>query len=193
MSADGGEGEIGYRRPPVASRFPKGTSGNPRGRPRGSKNRTGIPYDEVLGQMVTIREDGAERQVTAAEAILLQMTKEGLEGNGAAGRQVLRLIDRARALGTPATLHSIDAIEIIPMSFNVNASLRSLRMGRILDRFRDSARVVLEPWIVEAALARFGARRLSKKEQRTVLAVTRTPHKVSWPEWWTERPLERKD
>jgi hypothetical protein len=30
-----------------------------------------VPYHRVLGQMVTIREEGRERRVTAAEAFLL--------------------------------------------------------------------------------------------------------------------------
>jgi hypothetical protein len=34
--------------------------------------------------MVTIREGGTARRVTAAEAFLLQLTKRGLEGDGAA-------------------------------------------------------------------------------------------------------------
>jgi hypothetical protein len=77
-----GNTEIGYGKPPVTTRFHKGKRGNPRGRPPG--RNTGAPYDAVLGQMVTIREDGVERRVTAAEALLLQITKKGLEGNPAA-------------------------------------------------------------------------------------------------------------
>ena len=57
-------------------------------------------------------------------------------------------------------------------------------MGRKLDRYRETARMMLEPWIVEAALARLGARRLTVAEQRTVFAATRTPAKVRWPDWW---------
>jgi len=34
-----------------------------------------ISYEAVLGQMVTIREGGTARRVTAAEAFLLQLTK----------------------------------------------------------------------------------------------------------------------
>src|SRR4051812_27338039 len=71
--------EVGYRRPPAATRFQKGRSGNPKGRPRDRHNRP--PYDTVLGQIMTIKEDGVERRVTAAEAFLLYMTKRGLEGD----------------------------------------------------------------------------------------------------------------
>jgi hypothetical protein len=75
MAAEGLEA-VGYGKPPSASRFRKGQSGNPRGRP---KNRSReIPYDAILGQMVTIREEGRERRVTAAEAFLLQLTQKGL-------------------------------------------------------------------------------------------------------------------
>ena len=57
-------------------------------------------------------------------------------------------------------------------------------MGRKLDRYRETARMVLEPWIVEAALARLGARRLTLAEQQ--VGVRRDAHtaKVRWPDWW---------
>ncbi|MCC7394211.1 MAG: hypothetical protein IT553_05075 [Sphingomonadaceae bacterium] len=63
-------------------RFTKGRSGNPKGRPRGKRNQA--PYDAVLGQKVTVREDGRERQLSASEAFLLHVTRKGLEGDGQA-------------------------------------------------------------------------------------------------------------
>ena len=42
----------------------------------------------------------------------------------------------------------------------------------------------LSSWIVEAALERMGNPRLTVEEQREVLANTRTPDKVNWPDWW---------
>ena len=61
-------------------------------------------------------------------------------------------------------------------------------MARKCDRYRTSAQVILEPWLVEAALERLGTRRLTEPQQREILKVTRLPHKVQWPSWWKEEP-----
>ena len=71
---------------------------------------------------------------------------------------------------------------------SVNAAVECLRIGTKLDRYRETARMVLEPWIVEAALARFEEKRLTPEEQEIVLKATRTPRKVRWPDWWVVKP-----
>ena len=93
---NGAKQQVGYQQPPNATRFRKGQSGNPRGRPK--NRRREIPYDTVLGQMVTIREDGRERRVTAAEAFLLQLTQKGLAGDSAATRASLDAIEHVVAV-----------------------------------------------------------------------------------------------
>jgi hypothetical protein len=47
--------------------------------------------------------------------------------------------------------------------------------------------MVLEPWLVEEALARLGDRRLSLDEQAKVILAVRAPGKVRWPDWWEIR------
>ena len=176
---------VGYARPPAATRFRKGESGNPRGRPRGSKRE--IPYDTVLGQLVTIREDGRERRVTAAEAFLLQLTRKGLAGDSTAARASLAAIDTARA-SRPAADKDLLIRRVVLVGYGIGIALKILSMA--VKRFPlDEKRVhyLLEPWIVEAALARFGEKRLTIDEQLDVLRVTKIPDKVAWPEWWIER------
>lgn len=175
--------DVGYGRPPTATQFKKGQSGNPRGRPRA--RRRDIPYDFLLGQMVTIREDGRERRVTAAEAFLLQLTKKGLQGDSASARASLAAIEAARATHSPEQQIAVRIVWKYVSPGSVGCSLDALGMAVKLNKYTDNARFELKPWIVEAALARLGSRQLSVEEQRTIVETTRTPEKVRWPEWWS--------
>src|SRR5258706_3070806 len=176
---------VGSRKPRTNAHFTKGRSGNLAGRPRGRHRQA--PYESVLGQTVKLREGGAERHVTAAEAFLLQLRKRALEGDGAAARECLALIEQARERqgASQSPISTIMLVGVAPGS--VTTALEPLRMAKKLDPYRETARMALEPWLVEAALARLG-RTLSPAEQRTIINATRTPHKVRWPEWWSERP-----
>ena len=173
---------VGYKRPPRATRFQKGKSGNPRGRPR--NRRREVPYDHLLGQMVNIREDGRERRITAAEAFLLQLTKKGLEGDTVAARASLEIIEAARARRGPSD--GVDTItRIIFTTFSIGNSLKTLGIAvKLHPLSREKVSWKLQPWIVEAAIARL-SRHLTIEEQRTVIAATRTPEKVNWPSWWS--------
>lgn len=175
--------QVGYGRPPAATRFSKGQSGNPRGRPR-NRHRE-IPHDAVLGQVVTIREDGRERRVTAAEAFLLQLTRKGLAGDSAAARASLEAIERARA-ARGGKERGPDTITLSAVRSGADAILQPLGLAvKKYPRDKDRVRWELNPWIVEAALERLGDRQLTYDQQREVWNATRTPHKVNWPEWWS--------
>ncbi len=171
---------VGYRKPPRATRFTKGRSGNPAGRPRG--RHRDAPYDDVLGQMVTIREGGTERRVPADEAFLLHLAKRGVEGDSAAHAS-LAVIEEAsnrRSAGGPLKLV---LTAVAPGS--VTSALEPLRMAMKLDSYRETARMALEPW--QDALTRL-PQPLSPADQLIIVKATRTPRKVRWPEWWSEHP-----
>ena len=83
-----GNYEIGYRKPPRNTRFRKGRSGNPTGRPRGSNN-----LDTLLGKELTerihIRESGRRRTITKLAAIVKQQVNCALSGDRAAAKFVI--------------------------------------------------------------------------------------------------------
>jgi hypothetical protein len=185
FSDDDEDTDVGYRRPPMTTRFKKGRSGNPAGRPRGRYRD--VPYEAVLGRELTIREDGIERRVTAAEAFLLQLAKRAVEGNSAAARASLDVLEE---VGKQQELDDLGPDSIVWVAVapgSVTGALEVLRMAKKLDPYSKTARMVLEPWLVQAALARV-SEPLSPADQRTVVNATRTPHKVRWPEWWSEQP-----
>lgn len=70
---------------------------------------------------------------------------------------------------------------------SVTSALEPPRMAKKLDFYRETARMALEPWLVEAALAGL-PHTVSPADQRIVVKATRTPHMVKWPEWWSEYP-----
>jgi hypothetical protein len=78
-------------------------------------------------------------------------------------------------------------VRVIVTPGSVTSALEPLRRARKLDPYRETARMALEPWLVEAALARL-PEPLSPADQRIVVKATRTPRKVQWPEWWSEHP-----
>lgn len=115
--------------------------------------RRDIPYDHVLGQMVTIRDDGRERRITAAEAFLLHLTKKGLEGCGASARSSLEVIEAARRARGQDSGDPVTIIRIV--GFGICSMINRLGMGVTLNAAsKEKARLKLKPWIVELALAR---------------------------------------
>ncbi len=95
------------------------------------------------------------------------------------------VIEEARNQQSPSGPRNIVRAFVDPGS--VTSALEALRMARKLDPYRETARIALEPWLVEAALARL-SQTLSTVDQRTIVKATRTPRRVRWPEWWSEYP-----
>jgi hypothetical protein len=64
--------EVGYGKPPRHTRFELGRSGNPRGRPGGSKNLLTL-LNEALSEPVIVVENGRRRKIAKRQAIITQL------------------------------------------------------------------------------------------------------------------------
>ncbi len=71
--------EAGYGKPPETTRFKKGTSGNPKGRPKGSLNVATV-FMKALREKVVINEHGQRKTVTKLEAALKQLANKAASG-----------------------------------------------------------------------------------------------------------------
>lgn len=83
--------EVGYARPPAASKFRRGRSGNPTGRPKGSRGLSSVLM-ATLKQKVTITENGREKRVTKLTVITKQLVNSAATGNLAATRLLLGMV-----------------------------------------------------------------------------------------------------
>ena len=84
--------KFGYGKPPKHSRFKEGQSGNPKGRPKGSRNfKTDVK--EMLGAPVRLREKGHGMTVPTQKAALLRLREKALRGDA---RALERLLELAR-------------------------------------------------------------------------------------------------
>ena len=87
---------VGFRRPPEATRFKKGVSGNPRGRPKGSLN-VATAFMKALREKVVINEHGQRKTITKLEAALKQLANKGASGDLRALAQLIALAQDAEA------------------------------------------------------------------------------------------------
>jgi len=86
---------VGYRRPPMGSRFKPGQSGNTKGRPKNSKSLTARVREEMTAT-ITVQEGEKSRKVTKIAGVVLRQIQNALKGND---RAAMAVIQMARQLG----------------------------------------------------------------------------------------------
>lgn len=92
--------DVGYAKPPVETRFKKGMSGNPRGRPKGAKNKLPALHEERLKEIVlqeayreiTVQDAGRSVTIPMAQAVIRAMAVNAAKGQHRAQRLFSELL-----------------------------------------------------------------------------------------------------
>jgi hypothetical protein len=95
-------GTTSYKRPPQHTRFKKGQSGNPNGRPKsdltagavGNRSSTELALKEAA-RMITVREGDKVHQIPAIEAVHRAQYASATKGNAYAQKQIIENYQRA--------------------------------------------------------------------------------------------------
>ena len=88
-----------------ATRFRKGQSRNPAGRPKARRPNVSA-FDIIFDKTLTVTQGGVERELTVDEALQLQTYQAALRGSKMAVRAVLKMIEKretALAKAAPAS------------------------------------------------------------------------------------------
>ncbi|MBB5716612.1 DUF5681 domain-containing protein [Sphingomonas aerophila] len=89
---DPDDGSAARGRPPREYRFKPGTSGNPRGRPRGSRNFATLIQRE-LDRTITATVSGRQTKVAKREAIIMRLVEKALKGDHKSIEAILKYGD----------------------------------------------------------------------------------------------------
>jgi hypothetical protein len=168
------------------TRFQKGRSGNPAGRPK--KRRPHVSaFDIIFDKTLTVTQGGVERELTVDEALQLQTYQAALKGSKMAIRQVLKMIEKREAallkLSPPATAPV--TMEREYDSDNANEAMRILGIASVV-RASDSGgywdnHPRFATWATQAALSRTGRRQFDKKDIDNIKLLTVDAERLKWP------------
>lgn len=97
--------EVGYGRPPKATQFKKGVSGNMQGRPKGTKNIATL-FQAIMHERVLITENGKRRKISKVEAALIQLANKAATGDP---KSIQTILNISRELGDMKIPESLQA------------------------------------------------------------------------------------
>lgn len=168
------------------SRFQKGQSGNPKGRPK--KHRPDVSaFDIIFDKTLTVTQDGVERELTVDEALQLQTYQAALKGSRMSVRAVLKMIEKrevALAKLNPLSQRA-PTLEFENDSPNANEALALLGITELGEAPQGGGPATrprkLATWAAQAALSRPGRRALTDKDLEDVRRFTILPDKLRWP------------
>lgn len=177
------------RRDPKETRFQKGKSGNPKGRPRKPPPLEPLPLETFLNEEIAMGWDGKVRMVSRGEALLLTMMARAQQGYAGVSRVLIDIGADELVRRWERKEHHVHLVQRESADSLDTPLLSGLAELGIIKRRRHGF-VMLEPWIVEEAVKRL-EQELTEAEQIAVVRATAMPRKVNWPDWWLPHLREK--
>ncbi len=86
--------ECGYMKPPKSGQFKPGQSGNPKGRPSGSKNIYKL-LDDIVNEKIQMTKNGKPVRISKKQAMLFQAVNKAVQGDLKAFQTLLPVMAEA--------------------------------------------------------------------------------------------------
>ena len=126
--------DVGYGKPPKASQFKPGQSGNRRGRPKGRSSTPksiATTLEDMLNKQVLVRDGNGTRKVTMLEAILHGIGVRAFKGDAKAVQAMIALVRQAKLFE-----HEVEqqpqhrGVLVVPAQMGVDEWIAKHGMGR---------------------------------------------------------------
>lgn len=104
---ESGNYDVGYGKPPRATQFQPGKSGNPGGRPHGSKNYL-QQFASAANEKITVNVKGKPRRIPIFQAICMQVLNTAVKGDGPAQRLAFDVAQRIAMDTRPVATTGLD-------------------------------------------------------------------------------------
>lgn len=100
MAKSSSDYAVGYKKPPEATRFKSGQSGNPKGRPKGTRNLK-TDLGQELSERIRIREDGEQRSISKQQAVIKALVAKAIKGDTRAATLVIQMVAKHVEVDVP--------------------------------------------------------------------------------------------
>jgi len=168
------------------SRFQKGRSGNPAGRPKKQQPHVSA-FDVIFDKTLTVTQGGVARELTVDEALQLQTYQAGLKGSRMAVRTILKMIAK-RENWLAAKHPPANKPVVVKRAYEgrtADEALLLLGIAVEVDKpvgwgADDKPLLKLQPWVVQEGLRRSKRREISEKGMADIRRCTFDPEKPSW-------------
>lgn len=168
------------QKPGTSTRFKKGHSGNPKGRPKAQPESMASAYDIIVNRTITLTQNGVAREATLEEGLILKTYHAAVGGNRSAIREILKMIEA----WNKALLAKHDSSPRVTQRIHFDDPENAYEALQLLDiaikdpQWLDHAnetRLMLQPWAMQLALKRLGKTKLSSNTITLLRNRTRDP------------------